>query len=264
MKRLRFGINKKTNKAAKCHQLHVGKQSEFCPQLKAHTVIIDKVDEDKYLGDIINSQGKLTRNIEARVSKGIGVISQIMSILNEISLGKHYFEMAILFRNCLFINSVLFNSEVWYPVSAAEVNELSKVDKMLMRRILDAPHGTPTELLYLETGCVPIQHIIKCRRIVYLHYLITLDKEQLLSKFFHAQKRNPTKGDWVQIVKQDLVDFGIEENFEKIGQMKKEKFKEIVIKACKKISFDKLVKEKANHSKGQNLVFKDLKMSTYL
>ena len=33
----------------KCHQIHIGKQNEYCPSLKAHEYEMKKVNKDKYL-----------------------------------------------------------------------------------------------------------------------------------------------------------------------------------------------------------------------
>ena len=42
---------------------------------------MERVTSDCYLGDIISSDGKNKLNIEARVAKGLGIVSQIMDIL---------------------------------------------------------------------------------------------------------------------------------------------------------------------------------------
>ena len=68
------------------------------------------------MGDIISEDGKLNKNIAARVSKSIGIQSQIMNILREVSIGFHFFEIANIFRNLKFINGVLTNAEVWSPI----------------------------------------------------------------------------------------------------------------------------------------------------
>ena len=72
--------------------------------------LIEEVSEEKYLGDIISKDGKNTKNIKARKDKAIGATNQIMSIFEEICFGKHHFEVAIVLRNSLLINSLLFNS----------------------------------------------------------------------------------------------------------------------------------------------------------
>ena len=116
MKNLRFGVDHVKKEAPKCQHLHVGKTSGYCPELKVHNVSMKKVSEAKYLGDIVSANGSIMKNIEMRANKGLGIISQIMSMINELSLGKHYFTIAILLRNLLFINSIMVNSEVWLPL----------------------------------------------------------------------------------------------------------------------------------------------------
>ena len=58
---------------------------------------MEEVSSDEYLGDIISNNGKNTKNIQSRVAKGLGIISQIMDLLKNVSFGKHYFEIAKLY-----------------------------------------------------------------------------------------------------------------------------------------------------------------------
>ena len=170
--------------------------------------------------------------------------------------------MAILFRNLQFINSVLVNSEVWYPLKEDDLDELEAVDKLIMRRILDAPSSTNSALLYLELGCIPLKHIIKCRRLMYLHYLLRRQNDELLHNFFKAMTENPTPGDWIELVQKDLKDFDIKESFIEISKRKKENFKKKVKSACKAYSL-KILKSEIK-SKGENLSYNALKTQKYL
>ena len=45
------------------------------------------VHSETYLGDIISGNGTNKLNIENRISKGVGKIAQIMSMLVRVSLG---------------------------------------------------------------------------------------------------------------------------------------------------------------------------------
>ena len=89
-----------------------------------------------------------------------------------------------------------------------EEQELEKIDKILLRRILEAPDSACIESLYLELGLIPLHIILKARRINYLHYLTTLSENEMLHKVFMAQWRYPVKVDWTLKVKQNLEDFG--------------------------------------------------------
>ena len=103
LKRLQYGEDK-------CHKLHVGRKNQTCPELFIDTWKVKNVshvntnkfdiedeegggakveisDAEKYLGDIITSDGKNRKNIVARAGKGEGIRKQIMSMLNDICWG---------------------------------------------------------------------------------------------------------------------------------------------------------------------------------
>ena len=104
-KKLQFG-------AQKCKKLHVGR---FCEDFKCQTLkvdtwkevefrdeetgvdeiedvhigeeIMEEKDEEKYLGDVISTDGKNIKNVKARVAKGKGIASRILTILDGIPFG---------------------------------------------------------------------------------------------------------------------------------------------------------------------------------
>ena len=95
--------------------------------------------EEKYLGDIISKDGRNMINIKARVNKGTGIVTRIMTLLDGIPFGKYYFEIAMILRNCLLVSSVLNNSEAWYNLTNAELDYLETVDMMFLRNVLKNP-----------------------------------------------------------------------------------------------------------------------------
>ena len=90
-----------------------------------------------------------------------------MNILQQISLGHHYFKIALLLKNSLFLNSVLNNVEVMYNFTKTDAEEFDKLDLILMRKILNAPVSTPKEAFYLQLGVLPHSAHIKLRRVSY-------------------------------------------------------------------------------------------------
>ena len=103
------------------------------------------VEKETYLGEILSSDGRLTDNIKERYNKGIGNVNKILAILNEVSFGYFYFEMALLFRQSMLINSMLCNIEVLYGLSKSYIETLESVDHYFMRRIFQSPISTPVE-----------------------------------------------------------------------------------------------------------------------
>ena len=119
------------------------------------------VEHVKYLGDEESNVGRNDTNIEKRCTKFIGIKSQIILLVKEISLGSHYFDIGLLIRDTNLINGILFNSEVWYGLLQKHVEKLEKLDELLLRSLLDAHSKTAIEALYLETGKMPIRFLIQ-------------------------------------------------------------------------------------------------------
>ena len=209
MKKLQFHTSNEKGKS-KCHKLHVGKKCKECPNLKVHGKDMVEVQSHTYLGDEISNNGKNTENIKSRVSKGIGIVTDILNILKTIQNGHHYFETAVLLRDSMLINGILTNAEAWHNVTKNDVKELGKVDKMFFGKLLEAPFSTPSESFYLEFGILPVWSIIKGRRINFLKYLVDRNQESMLGKVFKVQWIDPDPGDCSYLVTKDLEDLDID------------------------------------------------------
>ena len=107
-KKLRFHVPDKAGKS-KCHKMHIGDSEGTCPILKVHGTNMENVTEDTYLGDLISSDGKNRKNVDKRISKGLGIISQITNLLEVVSFGHYYIEIALLLRESMFLNGILHN-----------------------------------------------------------------------------------------------------------------------------------------------------------
>lgn len=182
-KKLQFGTEK-------CKKLHVGhtKEEFKCQDVRvenwtelemkndisgememkdtfAGELVMENKEEEKYLGDVISNDGRNVKNIKARIAKGKGIVSKIITMLDGIPFGQHYFEVGILLRDSLLVSSMLFNAEAWYNLSSSELDLLETIDVSLLKQLLRAPRGTPTEMLYLELGCIPFREIVREKRL---------------------------------------------------------------------------------------------------
>ena len=263
LKKLKFHIPEEKKKS-KCHFMHIGKDSKICPGMKVHGRNADKVSQAVYLGDVISQDGSNSSNVKDRVSKGMGIITQIMNLLQTVSFGVKYFEIAVSLREAMLINGMLGSSEVWYGVKEKEIKELEDVDKLLLRKFLDAPSSSSVEGLYLELGLTPLHIILKARRINYLHYLANLNKNEMLYNFFETQWKYPCKDDWTAQVKKDMKDFGINEDLEELKAKSKNSFKKVVKIKMLEYSLDYLLNQKETHSKMDNLMYTEIKLQNYL
>ena len=73
--------------------MHIGQKNENCPVLKVHGTVMESVTEDTYLGD-----GKNSKNVAKRISKGIGIITQILHLLEMVSLVEHFIQRIYVYK----------------------------------------------------------------------------------------------------------------------------------------------------------------------
>jgi hypothetical protein len=186
MKKLQFG-------PAKCVKLHVGKTHDenLCKDLFVDGWKVDvstyaitgkcvqtenflgpeqmgEKYEQMYLGDIISADGSHNKNVQARRNKGLGIINNIMQILQSMFFGKFYFEVALVLRSSLLHSSLLLNSEAWVNLSDQNIRGLEQTDEILLSRILDSAANTSNIFKYLELGAVPVRFEIMKRKILFL------------------------------------------------------------------------------------------------
>ena len=190
-------------------------QYEICDEV-GEIVTLNTTDAQRYLGDVLSSSGKNMNNIIKRKQKGFLIIEQIKKILQNGFFGKHHFEAAVILRESLFINSILFNGEVWSNLTRKEVHELTLVDNAMLRAIWECPAYTSIPVMFLDLGIKPIKFHLIQRRIMYLHYLLSQDEESLLYKCFQIQCNDPLPGDWILQVRDDLKLLKIDMSFQHI------------------------------------------------
>ena len=123
--------------------------------------------------------------------------------------GKRQIEIGIMLRNAMFVNGVLCNSEAWHAITEKDIEELEVLDRSLIKYIIGAHPKVHNEFLYLETGLMPLKYIILNRRLMYLHNILKRPEDDLIRKIYETQKINPNKGDFVQLVKEDIIYIGM-------------------------------------------------------
>ena len=104
--------------------MHFGKSNILCPKLNLHNNSMKSSKTEKYLSDLISTQLNNKKIISERKNKGIGYNTQIMSLLNDISLGSHYFDIGKVLREAMLINGMLFNADAWYDLTLQDISAL--------------------------------------------------------------------------------------------------------------------------------------------
>ena len=175
-------------------------------------------------------------------------------------MGKYKVEVALRLREAMLINGILFNSEAWHGVTAAQIAKLEKIDEDLLRGILKAHRKTPSEFLHLETGTLPIRFILAQRRINYLKHILSRDSEELIRKVYSAQKEDPTNGDFAKLVTKDLELLGFTEAELLSNNISKLKLKISATNAA----FSFLQNRQTTHKKVKHIRYESMKVQEYL
>ena len=185
----------------------------------------------------IDKTGKPRATIQDRRAKGFGIVSQIIAITNEAPLGKWRIKSGILLRNAMLVNSMLFNAEAWQGISVEDIESMSRVDEALLRGLLSAHSKTPKEALFLETGLIPLKYIVTSRRLMYLQTILKRKKDEVTRKIYEAQKLNPSKGDFIELIKADKGIVSLELSDNEIENMERHTYQNIIRKKVRSAAF---------------------------
>ena len=99
---------------------------------------------------------------------------------------------------------------------------------------------------------------------MYLHHLLNRSEDELIRKFYMAQKTKSSKGDWVKLVEENLRELDITLSNEEISKLSKPKFSKIVQKCITKVAFEELMQLKDKHTKMAETQYENMSMQTYL
>ena len=107
-------------------------------------------------------------------------------------------------RDSYIINGILCNSEIWYGLTKKQIEKLENVDKIYIRKLLNAHSKTPIEAHYIETGKMPIRFILQKRRLMYWYQIVAnCEDDSLVRKVYNAQKVSPVSNNWVKDLNDD-------------------------------------------------------------
>ena len=221
-------------------------------------------NKEKYLGDILHTNGKVKHTIEDRKNRAIAISAEILGIINDIPLGKYKIEIGLKLRQAMLLNGVLFNSEAWHAVKQADIKTLETIDEYLLRALVKGHSKTPLEFLYLEAGALPIRFLISSRRMIYFQTILKRDENELTKKILKFQMNNPTVGDFIELIKNDFTMIGEKININEIEQTSVRSYKKFIKEKIRKAALKYLNEMKDQHSKIHHIKYEKLETQKYV
>ena len=226
-------------------------------------VIIEKVNQAKYLGFIISNQSNNQPNIREQKIKSIGTIRKILDRLQCLNLQQYYFECAIILKNVMLRTSILYASETYYNLTETELRQIERNEESFLRQIFATPRSCPIVQLYLETGQYPARFEIIRLKLLFLKYILSQNENTTIYKFLQLQLEKPTiKGEWASSCLADLHRLKIKLSLNEIKVMKIIKYKSLLKKKIREESLSYLLC--IRKFKGHEIEYLSLQMSDYL
>ena len=127
-----------------------------------------------------------------------------MTILDHIYFGTYFIEAFLLLRQSLLIYVLLHDIEIVYNLSNNDIKRLESLDFQLVRRALACSSKVSKGMMMLELAICPLRFHIMKRRLMYCHFLLTTNDNNLAKLFLKQQIEDPAKGDIVSYIKSDL------------------------------------------------------------
>ena len=215
--------------------------------LYVHGEHMKKAQEFKYLGDIINKNGRPKATITQRTSRGYAIVSQIFALLSDLPVGNLRVQIGLALRHAWLINGILYNSEVWHSTTAEQIAQFVDIDKYLLRGLVGSHAKAPLEHIYLEMAALPIPYVLSVRRMIYLHTILRRHDSEITKQVYMCQKRNPVPGDWCKLVSEDFDKIGLNMSDELIAQIPEDEYKKLIKSKVNETAFKELENLKEGH-----------------
>ena len=155
-----------TFSAEKCELLKIKSKDDTC--LKVNGRSMKQVDMTCYLGDHFNRQGNNSDLCEERVTKAKDTIIELCSLCKGINMENKQIETMLLLYKTVFIPMLIYNCETWSNLTPKDYLTLQASQLTCLWNVLEVSKATPTAVMYLELGILPVRYEIEMRQLLFL------------------------------------------------------------------------------------------------
>ena len=149
--------------AAKCKVVKIGKGPSSRLTLNGQT--LEEVEAYKYLGEMINNKGNLSTHIKELEKKVQAATQHIITETGNKEFKGIKMEAVWQLVDSIIIPILTYGAEGWEP-SKTELQQLQTIMNKALKTLLFLPQQTPTGILLQETGYLPIERVIKKKRVM--------------------------------------------------------------------------------------------------
>ena len=155
--------------AAKCKVVKIGKGPSS--KLTLNGQILEEVEAYKYLGEMINNKGNLSAHITELEKKIQAATQNIITETGNKEFKGIQMEAVWQLVDSIIIPILTYGAEGWDPTKT-ELQQLQTIMNKALKTLLFLPQQTPTSILLQETGYLPIERMIKKKRVMQAHRIL--------------------------------------------------------------------------------------------
>ena len=197
----------------KCKVMRVGKHNEDKQKWKLGTLEIEETDSYRYLGDVVTSDGKNSKNLEARKAKTFAATCSINSIAATNVLRKIETKVILELHEKIILSALLTNAEAW-TLLKSEKDEIERIEIQTLKMLFDLPIHTPTPAIIFSFGTLFTNLRIEKKRLIYLHRLLNKHDDSWTKKTLYILNR--LNLGWAKSINEALNDLDLPTNFSEI------------------------------------------------
>ena len=224
----------------KCKVLEVGRHRNPRKEWKLGEKIIESAEDYKYLGDIIQRNGTNGKNLEARKQKVMKAMRAVKSCARNEIMRKIENQIILRLHDAVIVPTILTNSESWTLTKSDELF-CDKIETFALKKMLWLPLTFPMAALICMTGTLYTSVRMDLKRFLFLHKILRREDEHWTTHMLHALDK--TKTGWSAKMREKLVDYRLETDWEKIKEKHESIWKAQVKKVTEKKNKELLLDE---------------------
>ena len=219
-----------------------------------------KVNQYKYLGDIVTPNNTYDQMIESRKGNIRGLTAELCAIMADVKQSKPI-NAAVTYYNSIIIPKLLLNAETWRNLSKKNLNDLEIIQNTAIKRLMMLPASTPSSIIRSELGIWTVQNQIAFKKLMFLHRVLNL-KNNVTRQVLLEQIPMPGPT-WLSETQQLLEMININENLEEIQNKSKYSWKKQVNEKIYQIEMQVTKSNADQMKKCKKLEINNIKMKKY-
>ena len=210
---------------------------------------IERTKSHKYLGKIIEENGKIKEEIKERIKIAKMQVNQAFQVIDKNELSRKRIEVGIKLLQAVIMPTLIFGAETWNKLTEKEKTEINNVQTTFLSRLLRVPKTTPKCALIHETNSTKVEHLANQRKLEY--YIDLHNREETRLEVRIRKYQEETNMSYEKEIEELKKLYKIEDNLKKI---EKREGKNSVKKAIEEKNKEELKEQMSKGKKTQSIV----------